>query len=246
MVSNALNNEYDLEKRERKTNDMIDVSICIFPVKKESQNEQFYLKNPQTALIKVIYHEIFADTFATLLYLKRNPNNENDIQYSVSAFGYPVEPVEPGRLVFVYSFNFFRCFHCSSPLNHCALTVNLTNDRIRRQNRNTSGNRLYKGRSGRHTGGRSFQLFENIYIQSIYIIVQRIGISGHLIEQTEIGIENLADRHQCQRDDGRQKARQRNVNDLLPAVCAVDDRRLIVAVVNADNDAHSENPPYCK
>ncbi len=43
MVSNALNNEYDLEKRERKTNDMIDVSICIFPVKKESQNEQFYL-----------------------------------------------------------------------------------------------------------------------------------------------------------------------------------------------------------
>lgn len=45
------------------------------------ENEQFYLKNPQTALIKVIYHEIFADTFATLLYLKRNPNNENDIQY---------------------------------------------------------------------------------------------------------------------------------------------------------------------
>ena len=40
-------------------------------------------------------------------YAQQRHNNENDIQYSVSAFGYLVEPVEPGRLVFVYSFNFF-------------------------------------------------------------------------------------------------------------------------------------------
>lgn len=43
MVSNALNNEYDLEKRERKTHDIIDVSICFFPMKKESQGQSFYL-----------------------------------------------------------------------------------------------------------------------------------------------------------------------------------------------------------
>ncbi len=45
------------------------------------ENEKFYINNKKTPLIKVIYHEIFADTFATLLYLKRNPNNDNDIQY---------------------------------------------------------------------------------------------------------------------------------------------------------------------
>jgi len=45
------------------------------------ENEKFYINNKKTPLIKVIYHEIFADTFATLLYLKRNPNQVNDIKY---------------------------------------------------------------------------------------------------------------------------------------------------------------------
>ena len=45
------------------------------------ENEKFYINNKKTPLIKVIYHEIFADTFATLVYLKRNPNKINDIKY---------------------------------------------------------------------------------------------------------------------------------------------------------------------
>lgn len=43
------------------------------------ENEDFYLKNKKTPLIKVIYHEVFADTLATMLYLKNNKNAENDI-----------------------------------------------------------------------------------------------------------------------------------------------------------------------
>lgn len=45
-----------------------------------TENESFYLKNKKTPLIKVIYHEIFADTFATILYLRNNKNAENDIK----------------------------------------------------------------------------------------------------------------------------------------------------------------------
>lgn len=45
-----------------------------------NENEYFYLKNKKTPLIKVIYHEIFADTFAAILYLRNNPNAEQDLK----------------------------------------------------------------------------------------------------------------------------------------------------------------------
>lgn len=44
------------------------------------ENESFYLKNKKTPLIKVIYHEIFADTFASMLYLRNNENAEDDLK----------------------------------------------------------------------------------------------------------------------------------------------------------------------
>lgn len=44
------------------------------------ENELLYLKNKKTPLIKVIYHEIFADTLATMLYLRNNKNAEKDIE----------------------------------------------------------------------------------------------------------------------------------------------------------------------
>lgn len=44
------------------------------------QNEMFYLSNKKTPLIKVIYHEIFADTLATILYMKNNNNAKKDIE----------------------------------------------------------------------------------------------------------------------------------------------------------------------
>lgn len=44
------------------------------------ENENFYLQNKKTPLIKVIYHEIFADTLATMLYFRENENGEKDIR----------------------------------------------------------------------------------------------------------------------------------------------------------------------
>lgn len=44
------------------------------------ENENFYIQNKKTPLIKVIYHEIFADTFATILYLRENKNGEKEIK----------------------------------------------------------------------------------------------------------------------------------------------------------------------
>lgn len=55
------------EKEKQKINNLI------------KENEQFYVNNSKTPLIKVIYHEIFADTFATILYLQNN--NDKDIIY---------------------------------------------------------------------------------------------------------------------------------------------------------------------
>ncbi len=45
-----------------------------------TENESFYLKNKRTPLLKVIYHEIFADTFATILYIKNNKSAAEDIK----------------------------------------------------------------------------------------------------------------------------------------------------------------------
>lgn len=47
------------------------------------KNEKFYLKNSKTPLIKVIYHEIFADTLSSILYIRENENAENDIKYLI-------------------------------------------------------------------------------------------------------------------------------------------------------------------
>lgn len=47
------------------------------------ENEKFYLKNSKTPLIKVIYHEIFADTLSSILYIRENENAENDIKYLI-------------------------------------------------------------------------------------------------------------------------------------------------------------------
>lgn len=46
-----------------------------------NENENFYLYNNRIPLIKVIYHEIFADTFATILYLRNNLKAEKDIHF---------------------------------------------------------------------------------------------------------------------------------------------------------------------
>ena len=46
-----------------------------------SQNEKFYLDNKKTPLIKAIYHEIFADSFASLCYLQKNSYGYTDIKF---------------------------------------------------------------------------------------------------------------------------------------------------------------------
>lgn len=48
------------------------------------ENEHFYLENKNTPLIKVIYHEIFADTFASILYLRQHTQSEQDIQFLIN------------------------------------------------------------------------------------------------------------------------------------------------------------------
>lgn len=63
----------------------IDWKVKIGKVEKDkiekiiSENEFFYIKNKKTLLIKVIYHEIFADTFASILYLRNNKEAEKDL-----------------------------------------------------------------------------------------------------------------------------------------------------------------------
>lgn len=68
----------------------IDWKISISEIEKQNieklikENEQFYLKNKKTPLIKVIYHEIFADTFASILYIREHSNCDKDIRYLIN------------------------------------------------------------------------------------------------------------------------------------------------------------------
>ena len=76
-------------------------------------------------------------------------------------------------------------------------------------------------------------MLEYKYIQCIGNIVQGIGITGYLIEQSEIGIENTSYRHDKHHDDYSLHKRQRHISHLLPYCSAVNSRRFIIGLVNA-------------
>ena len=63
---------------------------------------------------------------------------------------------------------------------------------------------------------------------------QNTGVHRHLIEQTEIGIENSSDAEKQQGDDGRNEARQCDFCDLLPFACAVQSGSLIEGRIDTD------------
>ena len=132
---------------------------------------------------------------------------------------------------------FFRpwCFSLPS-LEQCVLfAADFLNGKVCAQDQYKADNALVNACCGRSAViVQRDECAVNVRINRARNVEQRAGIHRHLIEQTEIGIENSSDAEEQQGDDGRNEARQCDFRNLLPFACTVQSCSLIEGRIDTD------------
>ena len=119
-------------------------------------------------------------------------------------------------------------------LEHCVFFTDFTYDSVCGKDNDKSDDGLIEAGCCRHSDISGFhQTAVYVGINNIGCRVQKSRITRHLIEQTEIRIEDTADTHQCQGDHSWFQEWKCNVFDLLPFGCAIQRSCLIQRRVNA-------------
>ena len=117
---------------------------------------------------------------------------------------------------------------------HAGVGVNLLDHEVGSHDGDAAADRLQERRSGRHVDvGTLQQSLVNVNVDGLGDIDQRTGVTGCLIEQTEVAAEDGADGHdKHDADDGAQTGNG-DVLGLLPLGGAVDEGGFIHFVVDA-------------
>src|SRR6266849_4360951 len=129
-------------------------------------------------------------------------------------------------------------------LEECTLRLGATHQPVREQHQEESDHSLERARRRRHTHvADGCERPVHIGVDDVSGGVELGRVAGYLVEETEVGIEDPADRKQHVDDDQRLQQRQCYVPDLLPCGGAVQAGRLVILGIDRDHARQVDDAP---